>query len=377
MSDTGSGAPARGGLALRLGSIPVLMPWSGVLGVLLVAYLWAPSFATGATTDTRQVVTSLVFAVLFYLSILLHELGHAAVAKACGYPVHQIVLWVLGGFTTYERRNDSSWREALIAGAGPVASLLIGAGCALAANTGLLGTDPTVLAVAAALAWSNTFLGIYNALPGLPLDGGAVLKGVVWGLTRSEHRGTLVAGWAGRVLAVLVFVGPMLPALLAGRQPSLTAVVFGAMIGAYLFAGATAALRSSAVTARVPRLSLAQLTRRAVLVARDLPLSETLRQVGAASAGGFVVVGADGRPVAVGHEDAVRAVPEQRRPWVPASSVARTLDPGAVLSASLGGQALLAAMREHPAAEYLVVDDQQQVVGVLSTSDVETALSHA
>ncbi|MEO8775438.1 MAG: M50 family metallopeptidase [Candidatus Nanopelagicales bacterium] len=377
MSSDGSGAGARGGLALRIGSIPVLMPWSGVLGVLLIAYLWAPSFSLADSGGSRQVITSLVFALLFYASILLHELGHAALAKVCGYPVHQIVLWVLGGFTSYERRDDSSWREGVIAAAGPATSLLLGGACALAVSRGVLGTDDAVLAVAGALAWSNIFLGIYNALPGLPLDGGAVLKGIVWALTRSERRGTLVAGWAGRVLAVAVFVGPLLPDLLAGRPPSLTLVVFGAMIGAYLFAGATAALRSSAITARVPTLSVAQLARPAVPVVRDLPLAEALRQVAAASAGAFVVVGTDGRAVAVGHEDAVRAVPEQRRPWVPASSVAKALDPAAVLSSSLAGEPLLAALRAHPATEYLVLDDQQRIFGVLSTADVEAALTRA
>lgn len=375
MSSERPGVP--GGLSLRLGSIPILMPWSGVLGVLLIAYLWAPSFDLTDAGGSRQIVTSLVFAVLFYASILLHELGHAGVAKACGYPVHQIVLWVLGGFTTYERRDDSSWREGLIAAAGPATSLLLGGACWLAATQGVLGTDDAVLAVAAALAWSNTFLGLYNALPGLPLDGGAVLKGVVWALTRSERRGTLVAGWSGRVVAVVIFVGPLLPDLLAGRQPSLTLVVFGALIGAYLFAGASAALRSAAITARVPNLSLAALTRPAVPVGRDVPLSETLRRVAEVSAGAFVVVGADGAPIAVGHEDAVRAVPEQRRPWVPSASVAKTLDPAAVLSSSLSGEPLLAAMRAHPASEYLVVDDQHRIFGVLSTADVEAALSHA
>lgn len=366
-----------GGLSLRLGSIPVLMPWSGVLGVLLIAYLWAPTFDLSDGGASPQLVTSLIFAVLFYVSILLHELGHAALAKACGYPVHQIVLWVLGGFTTYERRDDSSWREGLIAAAGPATSLLLGGACWFVASTGALGTDGAVLAVAAALAWSNTFLGIYNALPGLPLDGGAVLKGIVWALTRSERRGTLVAGWAGRVVAVAVFVGPMLPDLLAGRQPSLTLVVFGALIGAYLFAGASAALRSAAITARVPNLSVAALTRPAVPVGRDVPLAETLRRVAEASAGAFVVVGTDGTPIAVGHEDAVRAVPEQRRPWVPSASVAKALDPAAVLSSSLSGEPLLAAMRAHPASEYLVVDDQHRIFGVLSTADVEAALTRA
>lgn len=377
MSDTEPDRPSRGGLAFRIGSVPVLMPWSGVLGVLLIAWLWSPSFAQHVGGRGGEVTVALVFAVLFYVSILLHELGHAVVARYCGYPVQQIVLWVLGGYTSYRRDDDSSWREGLIAAAGPVTSLLLGGVCAVAGNSGVAGSDPRVLAVLSALAWSNTVLGIYNALPGLPLDGGAVLKSVVWAVTRSEHRGTVVAGWTGRVVAVAVFVLPLLPYLAAGQQPPLTLVVFGLLIAAYLFAGANDALRRSRLASRVPSLSAAQLARRAVPVARDLPLSETIRQVDEAGANSFVVVDLDGRPLAIGNEDAVRAVPLQRRPWVPASSVARSVQPGAWLRSGLAGHDLLAAMQDHPAAEYLVVDEQHHIVGILTTSDVERALTTA
>lgn len=377
MSDDDPGSAGRGGLSFRLGSVPVVMPWSGVLGVVLIAYLWTPSFALRGTTRGEEITIALVFAVLFYVSILLHEVGHAVVAGACGYPVHRIVLWVLGGYTSYERHDDSSWREGLIAAAGPASSLLLGGVFAVAGSSGLLGSDPRVLAVAAALAWSNTLLGVYNALPGLPLDGGAVLKSIVWAVTGSEHRATVVAGWTGRVVAVAVFVLPMLPYLLAGEQPPLMLVVFGALIGAYLFAGANDALKRSAVTARVPALSATALVRRTVAVGRDVPLAEVLRQVGQTGAGGFVVVDPSGTAVGVGHEDAVRAVPLERRPWVPAGSVSRAVDPGAFLDLSLVGRGLLAAMQAHPATEYLVVDDRRQVVGVLLTADVERALTTA
>lgn len=377
MSNDKPDRSASGGLTFRLGPVPVSMPWSGVLGVLLIAYLWTPSFALPGAARGEQVVVALVFAVLFYVSILLHEVGHAVVASACGYPVHQIVLWVLGGYTSYERRTESSWREGLIAAAGPAASLLLGGAFALAGSSGVLGTDARVLAVAAALAWSNTLLGLYNALPGLPLDGGAVLKSIVWGVSGREHLGTVVAGWTGRVVAVAVFVLPMLPYLIARQQPPLTLVVFGLLIAGYLFAGANGALKQSALDERVPGLAVTTLIRPAVPVSRELPLSEALRQVAAAGAGGFVVVDPTGRPLGIEQEDAVRAVPEHRRPWVPAASVARAIDPAAVLSRTLVGRDLLLAMQAHPAAEYLVLDEGRRIVGVLLTADVEQALTLA
>jgi Zn-dependent protease/CBS domain-containing protein len=377
VSESSPGGRARGGLAFRVGSVPVVMPWSGVLGVLIIAWLWSPSFAQRTAGGGSEIVVALVFAVLFYASILLHELGHAVVARYCGYPVEQIVLWVLGGYTSYRRDDESSWREGLIAAAGPITSLLLGGFCAVLGNSGIAGSDPRVLAVLSALAWSNTLLGVYNALPGLPLDGGAVLKSVVWAVTDSEHRGTVIAGWTGRVVAVAVFVLPLLPYLLTGQQPPLPLVVIGLLIAGYLFAGANDALRRSRLVSRLPTLSASQLARTAVPVAADLPLSEALRQVDAARAGGFVVVDPTGRPVAIGNEDAVRAVPLQRRPWVPASSVARSVAPGAWLGSGLVGRDLLAAMQDHPAADYLVVDEHHHIVGVLATADVERALTTA
>ncbi|HET8970957.1 MAG TPA: M50 family metallopeptidase, partial [Candidatus Nanopelagicales bacterium] len=311
----------RGGLAFRLGPVPVIMPWSGVLGVLLIAYLWSGTFARATDQPGQEYVVALIFAVLFYVSILLHEVGHAAMARACGFPVHQIVLWVFGGFTSYERSRESAGREGLIAAAGPAASLLLGGVCWLLTSADLVGSDPSVLAVVAALAWSNIFLGVFNALPGLPLDGGAVLKSIVWAATSNQHRAAVIAAWSGRVVAVVVVVLVLLPSLLAGRRPELTPVVFALLIGGYLFVQANQALRTATMSARVPALSAADLARRVVAVAADQPLALTLRQQAAASAQAFVVVDAVGRPVALSHDEAVGAVPEQRRPWVPSGSV--------------------------------------------------------
>lgn len=106
MSDHGTGG-GQGGLAFRLGSIPVHMPWSSLLGIGVVAFLWMSNFSVVASSRTETAVLAVVFAVLFYLTILGHELAHAWVAGICGYPVHSITLWALGGFTAYDRRTSS------------------------------------------------------------------------------------------------------------------------------------------------------------------------------------------------------------------------------------------------------------------------------
>lgn len=373
MSDHGTSGS---GLSFRLGSIPVVMPWSSLLGIGIVAFLWMSNFSVVAGSRTETAVLAVVFAVLFYLTILGHELAHAWVAGLCGYPVHSITLWALGGFTAYDRRTSSPLREGVIAAAGPVSSIAIGLAARALAGSEVI-PDVRVATVVWALGVSNIFLGIFNALPGLPLDGGAVLKSVVWGITREEARGTIVAAWSGRVVAVLVFVALVWPDLSQGRAPDITSVIFGGMISAYLFSGANQSLASARISRRVPSITARSLARRSIAVGADVPLSEALRQAEAAQATGMVVVDAAGRPTAIAQQNAVAAVPIERRPWVPVGSVSAALDPRAALRADLAGIPLLQAMQDVPAAHYLVVEAGGALVGVLSTADVEAVLSGA
>jgi Zn-dependent protease/CBS domain-containing protein len=348
------------------------MPWSGLLGIGIIAWLWSDSFASSGSSAGSALALSLVFAVLFYVTILGHELAHAWVARAAGYPVHSITLWVLGGYTSYERRTQSAAREGLIAAAGPATSILIGLGCAAVART--LETGPAA-AVAAALAWTNVLLGIYNALPGLPLDGGAVLKSVVWGITSDERRATVVAAWAGRVVAVLVFVLPLALIWRAGGSPDLLTVAIAGLISAYLFAGASDALRRARVEAKVPGLAVARLVRPAVAVAPDTPLAEAMRMLEAAGARALVVTDVTGRPVGLANEASVSAVPVERRPWVPVSSVSAALPSADPIPFSASGSELVRLLQAAPAAQYLVADEAGRLVGVLVTADVEQALT--
>jgi Zn-dependent protease len=332
------------------------------------------NFDLVASSSTESALLAVAFAVLFYAAILGHELAHAWVARLCGFPVHSITLWALGGFTAYERRTSSPLREGIIAASGPVTSIALGLGARALSDSAAV-TDIRVATLLWALGVSNIYLGIFNALPGLPLDGGAVLKSVVWGVTRDETRGTVVAAWAGRVVAVLVFVALLWPDMSQGRAPDITVIIFGGLISVYLFTGASQTLKSALVARRVPGITARALARRAVVVGGDVPLAEALRQVEVASAAGIVVVDAAGRPTAIAQEAAVAAVPLERRPWVPVASVSAALHPGARLSADLEGMDLLHAMRAVPSPHYLVTDVGGGLVGVLSSAEVDAALS--
>ena len=187
--------------------------------------------------------------------------------------------------------------------------------------------------------------------------------------------GTIVAAWAGRVLAVAVLVVPVALLLAAGDRVQIFDVVWFAVIAVFMWTGASQSLKVTRVRERLPGLQARTLARRAIPIPASLPLAEAIRRADAAGARALVIVDHDDKPIAIVNENAVMATPPQRRPWVDAGSLARTIDSGLVLSADLSGMDLLEAVRRAPATEYLLVEPSGQVYGVLSSSDLDHAFA--
>jgi CBS domain-containing protein len=123
----------------------------------------------------------------------------------------------------------------------------------------------------------------------------------------------------------------------------------------------------------LPSLVARRLARRTLAVPADLPVAEAVRRAQEAEAGSIVTVDPDGRPVGIVNEAAVQATPDERRPWVPVSAVARSLVPGMTLPVGIAGEELIRAITFLPAHEYLLVDEQGSIYGVLATADVDQA----
>ena len=157
---------------------------------------------------------SLAFALLLYLSVLVHELSHTFVALRSGLPVRRISLHLLGGVSEIERPAATPGREAGIA-AGRTAGVAAARRASGSSSARPLEPGTVVRLLARALMLSNLLVGLFNLLPGLPLDGGRALSAAVWRATGRRHTGTVVAAWAGRVLAVLVLSAPFTVAQVA------------------------------------------------------------------------------------------------------------------------------------------------------------------
>lgn len=315
-------------------------------------------------------VVGVGFAVLLYASILLHELSHAMVAQKVGLHVRSISLQFLGGATEIEGESKTAGQEFKIAVVGPLTSLAVGF-----AGLALLQLDPEGLTRLAleGLAGANLAVGVLNLIPGLPLDGGRVLRAAVWQARGNMHVGTIVAGWGGRAVAVCALFWPLIKVGVSGTTPTLPDYLYAAVIGSFLWSGATASMNSARLRQRLPALKARELARRVVAVPDGLPIAEAVRRAQDAAAGGMVVTAPDGSLVSIVNETALLSVPEERRPWVPVSSVARTLESGLVMPADVAGEDLIRAMAKNPATEYLLVEPDGSLYGLLATADVDAA----
>jgi Zn-dependent protease len=351
--------------------IPVFIsPYWFVIAGLFV-FLYARGLAQSVPGNLRYVVAA-AFVVLLYASVLVHELSHSVVARAFGLPVRRILLYPLGGFSEIEREPPTPGRELAVSGAGPAISLALAGGGYLlwrVVHTGVPGVLVGQLVVA------NLLVGLFNLLPGLPLDGGRMLRAGVWKITGRPAQATVAAAWAGRVLAVLVLVVPLALYARAGSSFQLFDLAWLVVISAFMWTGATQAMRATRVRERLPGLQARALARRAIPIPASLPLAEAIRRADAAQARALVVVDHEDRPIAIVNETAVMATPPQRRPWIDAGSLARTIDPGLILPADLSGMALIEAVRRNPASEYLLVEPSGQVYGVLTAADLDHAFA--
>ncbi|SDQ40578.1 site-2 protease family protein [Quadrisphaera sp. DSM 44207] len=354
--------------------VPVLVARSWFVIAAVVTWTFAPLVAsTAPQLGALRYAVAFGYALVLCLSVLVHELAHAATARAFGIPASRIVLTLWGGHTQFEHDPSSPGRSFAVAVAGPAsnAALAGGAWAALAA----LDPGPVARLLLVSLALTNAFVAVTNVLPGLPLDGGRLLEAVVWRTSGDRELGTIVAAWVGRAVAVGVLVAALGWPWLTGGGVSLVTVVVAAAIGALLWTGAGAALQGARIRRRAPSASVAALARPAVAVPAGASLAAALQRSGQVPGGAWVVlVDAAGAPSAVLDPVAVADVPEQRRDAVAAASAARALPPGAVVASSLRGEDLLRALSAAPAEEWVALDAAGRVSGLLLARDVVAAV---
>ncbi len=371
VSHEGPGGGRRGGHGLNLGrwgGIPVAANWTTVF---LLA-LFAQTLAIGVLPAARPGLAGVAYwlagvatAVAFLGTLLAHEFAHALTAKRCGVGVRGITLWLLGGVTELDDQASRPRSDGLIAAAGPVTSFVLGGLGALAA----WWVGPSTL-LGAALSWLaavNILLAVFNLLPGAPLDGGRVLRAVLWARSGDRARADESAARAGRVLGY-VLVGFGLFEVAGGVSAGLWLV----LVGWFVIGGANAERQQSAASGLRGLRAEQAMTTTPVAVADWWTVDQFFDRSDAAEfgAGPFPLVDFGGRASGALTWADLQRVPVERRDETRLRDIVagRRVPPLLVPpSAELAGIATV--LRLH-AGVAVVVDDAQHPIGIVTAADL-------
>ncbi len=238
----------------RIRGIEIRVHWSWLFIFTLVA--WSLSGYYGEEYPQWSVAAryagGIGTAVMFFLSVLFHELSHALVAQHFKMKVPSITLFIFGGVSNILGEMNTAKQEFLIAVAGPASSFLLG-GVFTVASLAVGGPAGDILGY---LGFVNVILGVFNMLPGFPLDGGRVFRSIVWGRTRDQAKATRIASYVGSAIGWIMIVGGILFVL--------TVSVFGlwyVMIGFFLKSAAESAYSQLIVERTLGRIRASEVMR--------------------------------------------------------------------------------------------------------------------
>ena len=294
----------------RLAGAPLRVHWSAVLVGALLGVALVADFG---------VVSAAFVIVAFFASIVGHEAAHAYTARRFGVATTSIDLWALGGMARLEREPPTPRAEGWIAAAGPLASLAIGAlGIGAAYGLDAVRGPIDVINILAWVGIVNVFLGLFNLLPGSPLDGGRIVRAVRWGHHGNRYRAMREAGYAGRVIGW--GVGALGLGLMLSQHSN---GVFLALTGLFIALNARAEITHADIAERLDGVTVGQLTWYGIAeTGSDMDTDSMIWQRQRLGGAGAVAVrGDDGQLDGLVLEDQLWAVPVEERPWTMLTSL--------------------------------------------------------
>lgn len=345
----------------RVHGIDVRADVSWLVILLLVAWsFWARFVVLHERSAWLAVPMAATATVLLFGSVIAHELAHALEARRRGVHVGGITLFLFGGATETRFDVRRPIDELALTAAGPLVSLALSGLLGLVAYAAGWGGATVVAETVGVVAWLNLALALFNLLPGAPLDGGRILRALVWHRTGDRRRATLVAADAGRVIAMLlVSLGLLLFLTVAGFLGGLWLV----FIGWFLFRAASGERWHAEVEGILATRRVGQLAARVSPVPASTPVAVAVDEWFTVLDVDAVPVSDHGRVVAVLDVDGVRTLPAGRRAAVPAADVARPVDELPHVDEDEPATALLDALARAPLA---VVTEGGHVVGTVT-----------
>ncbi len=381
MADTGSqGQPGknvasrREGIPLgRIAGIPVFLAYSWFIIAAFTVIAYGPVLqSNNPRLGVTAFFVAFAYALLLLISVLAHELAHALTAKLFHWPTEKIVLNLWGGHTQFESFTASPGRSVLVAMAGPAANFaLAGAGWLPLAYGNLSGVADILANI---FVWANLLIGIFNVLPGLPLDGGRLVESAVWKITGSQEKGTIAAGWAGRIIVIGLALWFIVLPLISGARPDISFTLITALVGSFLWMGASASIQQARLRSRLYLVDAAALAEPALGLPETATVADLLDRAPAGKPT-VVLCDRDGRPVGIVDAAAAATVPAALAAGTALTAVSYPLGAGAYVPEWSKGQELVQYLAQLEGKEYAVVDREGAVTGLLRQSAVLRAIT--
>jgi Zn-dependent protease len=362
--------PTRGWTLGRLLGARVVLQPSAFVVILFLALLW------GTGSDGELTASGFTrggaLALLLFASVFLHELGHAFAARAFHRKVTEIVITLWGGHTRFDSKDITPGIAGFTSLAGPLMNGIIAFWAWVAMG---LSSSPGLHQTLVWLVYANVALGIFNILPGIPMDGGRVLEAIVWKATGNRMTGVKVAAWSGRIIAI-GFLGYVLAInFRSGQTPDMVDLLWTLFIFSLLWPAATMSLKAAKIMERIDDIPVVRVMRSAAGVPYDLSLVDALTIAERAEVQEIVVLAADGSPAGHFAVASAEQVPLELRATTSLSALTLPVPRGTEVASDLTGPELLARVREWwGKTDALVVTDEGEVVGVVHLAEVSERL---
>jgi Zn-dependent protease len=307
----------------------------------------------------------------FFLSIILHELAHAVMARSFGLPIGGITLFIFGGVAELRHEPKTPRSEFWVAIVGPVASILIASAClagALGAQT--LGFRP-LTNVLLFLAGTNGVLALFNLVPAFPLDGGRVLRSIIWWRTGNLRHATRIASMFGTAFGVLLILTG-LGQIITGNAMSGTWLL---LIGIFLAAAASQARGQTEAAANLKGVSVSDLMDRAPLSAGpDITVSALVQDYLYRLNRKFIIIAEDGQAIGFVGPEQIRRVPQSQWPETYVRTIAASFTHDTVVSPSAPAFEALRKLQTNGAGNLAVLDGSR-LMGTVSEANFVNYMS--
>ncbi len=347
--------------------------WFLILGLVTLTYSGSLGDQFPELGDILPWILGLITALLLFSSVLAHELGHSFVALSQGIEVKSITLFLFGGLASLDRESKTPAEAFWVAIAGPLVSILLfGVFTAINIFTGITGP---VAAIIQLLAYINLALALFNLIPGLPLDGGNILKSIVWKITNNPYKGIIFASRVGQVFGWLAIISGLIPTILFASFPNF----WNILIGWFLLQNAGRSAQYAEIQGILADLTAADaIVTNNPVVSENLSLREFVNDyiIGKESRKEFLVTDEVWRLVGVINVDDLKIVNTSEWPLVRVKELTKPTAKMETVTAKTSLLEVVSLLEQKQINELTVVAENGALVGLIEKASIRRLLEN-